>query len=40
MGYEQLSKLFYKDPKNYENTYKERFASDLSIRLPIYIHHN
>lgn len=38
--YESLSKVFYKDTKNYNNKYIERFATELSIKLPIYIHNN
>lgn len=40
MAYELLSKIFYKDQKNYENRYKQRFDSELSIKLPILIHDN
>lgn len=40
MAYELLSKIFYKDQKNYEERYRQRFESELSMRLPIFIHDN
>lgn len=40
MDYELLSRLFYKDSKGHENKYRQRFDSELSIKLPIYIHDN
>lgn len=40
MGYELLSKLFYKDPDCYEQRYRQRFDCELSIKLRIFIHGN
>lgn len=40
MKYELLSKLFYKDSKNYEAIYKQRFESEFSINLLVCIHGN
>ena len=38
MKYELLSKLFYKEPADYERRYQQRFESEFSVKLPIYIH--
>ena len=40
MEYELLSKIFYKNPTEYESIYDARFNSEASIKLPIKIHEN
>lgn len=40
MEYELLSKIFYKNPAEYESIYDARFNSEASIKLPIKIHEN
>lgn len=40
MEYELLSKLYYKDPENYERMYKQRFENEFAIKIPILIHNN